>query len=615
MCGIAGFFTTGNIIDRSDLEQMTDALSHRGPDAAGYFHNGTTGLGHRRLSILDLSDSANQPMISNNGRYQIIFNGEVYNFKEIAKDLDVPLKTTGDTEVLLEAYVKWGKQFVHKLNGMFLIAIYDQQEQELFVARDRMGIKPLYYFYDGSTFAFASELKGLKAFGPLKGKLSPDKDSIREFMYLGYVPAPNSIYSQVKKFPKGSYMTLPRKGGELNIETYYSLPKQVKADVLSNEKEATDRLDELVNSSVSYRMISDVPFGTFLSGGVDSSLVTAVAQNNSNTAVNTFSIGFKEAKFNESAYAKQVADHLGTKHHEFTVSHNEAIELFDDILKVYDEPFADSSSVPTMLVSKLARQHVTMTLSGDGGDETYLGYGMYRWADRLSKPGMGLLKGPAALALSMGDNRMQRAANMFRYRDEVKLKSHIFSQEQYYFTEQEIVKLMMPEQGGKNIRIEEQFDLARKLQATEQQALFDMEYYLPDDLLVKVDRASMRYSLEARVPLLDHRLVEFALNVDPSLKMRGADMKYLLKQVLYRYVPKEIFDRPKWGFGMPLVGWLSKELRHLPETYLSREVVEQVGLVKWEGVNELVTQYFSGKDYLYNRVWVLILLHRWALEQ
>lgn len=615
MCGIAGFFTTGKIIDRSDLELMTDALSHRGPDAAGYFHNGTTGLGHRRLSILDLSESANQPMLSSNGRYQIIFNGEVYNFKEIAKDLDVPLKTTGDTEVLLEAYAKWGKEFVHKLNGMFLIVVYDQQEQDLFVARDRMGIKPLYYYYDGSTFAFASELKGLKAFGPLKGKLSPDKDSIREFMYLGYVPAPNSIYSQVKKFPKGSYMTLPRKGGELNIETYYSLPKQVKADVLSNEKEATDRLDELVNSSVKYRMISDVPFGTFLSGGVDSSLVTAVAQNNSSTAVNTFSIGFKEAKFNESAYAKQVADRLGTKHHEFTVSHSDAIELFDDILKVYDEPFADSSSVPTMLVSKLARQHVTMTLSGDGGDETYLGYGMYRWANRLSMTGMGLLKGPAALALSMGDNRMKRAANMFRYKGHAKLKSHIFSQEQYYFTEQEIDKLMLPNQVGNKVRLEEQLDVARDLQPTEQQALFDMEYYLPDDLLVKVDRASMRYSLEARVPLLDHRLVEFALNVDPSLKMRGADMKYLLKQVLYRYVPKQIFDRPKWGFGMPLVGWLSKELRHLPETYLSREVVEQVGLVKWEGVNELVTQYFSGKDYLYNRVWVLILLHRWALEQ
>lgn len=615
MCGIAGFFTTGNTIDRSELELMTNALSHRGPDAAGYFHNGTTGLGHRRLSILDLSESANQPMLSNSGRYQIIFNGEVYNFQEIAKDLDVPLKTTGDTEVLLEAYAKWGKSFVNKLNGMFLIAIYDQQEQELFVARDRMGIKPLYYFYDGNTFAFASELKGLKAFGPLKGKLSPDKDAIREFMYLGYVPAPHSIYSQVKKFPKGSYMTLPRKGGELNIETYYSLPKQVKAEVLTDEKEATDRLDELVNSSVKYRMISDVPFGTFLSGGVDSSLVTAIAQNNSNTAVNTFSIGFKEAKFNESAYARQVAEHLGTKHHEFTVSHTEAIELFDDILKVYDEPFADSSSVPTMLVSKLARQHVTMALSGDGGDECYLGYGMYRWADRLSKPGVDLLKGPAALALSMGDTRMQRAAYMFRYPGQARLKSHTFSQEQYYFTEHEIDKLMLPDQVGDKIRIEEQYDLARKLKATEQQALFDMEYYLPDDLLVKVDRASMHYGLEARVPLLDHRLVEFALNVSPDLKIKGDNMKYLLKQVLYRYVPKEIFDRPKWGFGMPLVGWLSKELRHLPETYLTREVVEQVGLVKWEGVNELVTQYFSGKDYLYNRVWVLILLHRWALEQ
>lgn len=614
MCGIAGYFTSGKVFEQQYLEQMTDKLSHRGPDAAGYYHQGHIGLGHRRLSILDLSDAANQPMTSANGRYVMIFNGEVYNFREIAKDLDQPLKTTGDTEVILEAFVQWGPEFVNRLNGMFALAIYDQQDDKLFLYRDRVGIKPIYYYFDGELLAFASELKGLKGFTPIADKLTVDQDAVREFLYLGYIPAPHSIYQQVRKFPQGHYAVVDFSNGGMEIKPYYKLEEKVGQQVVSDEQEAKKQLNELVNSSVSYRMISDVPFGTFLSGGIDSSLVTAVAQSNSSVPVNTFSIGFKESSFNESGYAKQVAEKLGTHHHEFVVSHKEAQELFDDILDVYDEPFADSSSVPTMLVSKLARQHVTMTLSGDGGDETYMGYGFYKWAQRLNNPALKLTKPLVKAGLSMGDSRMQRVSHLLGKPAKGRLRSHIFSQEQYYFAESEIDELLLPDWKKGRVDVTEEYSVARKLSPAESQALFDMKYYLPDDLLVKVDRASMKYSLEARVPLLDHRLLEFALNVDQDLKMRGGTMKYLLKQVLYDYLPREIFERPKWGFGMPIGSWLKKELRHLPDTYLNEQVVKEAGLVSWPGVNKLLNQYFSGKDYLYNRVWVLILLHKWYLQ-
>jgi len=594
---------------------MTTCLKHRGPDADGFFHNGHTGLGHRRLSIIDLSTGANQPMYSADGRYIIIFNGEVYNFQEIAKELKVSLKTHGDTEVILEAYAQWGPSFVNKLNGMFALAIYDTQNNTLFICRDRLGIKPIYYYHQDGLFAFASELKALTGLPELSGKFTVDYNSVKEFLYLGYLPTPNSIYAEVKKFPQGYTGMLDGKSN-LTLTPYWVLSEKVTGNVITDEAEAKKQLNELVNSAVKYRMIADVPFGTFLSGGVDSSLVTAVAQRNSSVPVNTFSIGFKESSFNEAEHARKVATHLGTHHHEFMVSYQEAIDLFEDIIDVYDEPFADSSSVPTMLVSKLARQHVTMTLSGDGGDETYLGYGFYNWAERLSNPVVNALRGSIATALSFGDNRKQRAALMFKYPDKARLKSHIFSQEQYYFSENDFAQYLTPALNGKSrIRLEEDNHVtARKLSPAEEQAVFDMRYYLPDDLLVKVDRASMKYSLESRVPLLDYRLVEFALNVHPSLKMKDGNLKYLLKQVLYDYVPKELFDRPKWGFGMPINQWLKKELRHLIDQYTHPDLIREAGLMQPEAVKTLVAQYLSGKDYLYNRVWLTIILHRWWMK-
>ena len=612
MCGIAGFVDFTQHSSQNDLEIITDCIAHRGPNAAGYFYDGTIGLGHRRLSILDLSAAANQPMYSANERYVIIFNGEVYNFQEIALELDVNLKTTSDTEVILEAFVKWGPSFVHRLNGMFAFAIYDKQEQQFFLYRDRMGIKPVYYYYDGQRFAFSSELKSLVKLPFLAGKLTLNKEAISQFLYLGYIPRPNSIYTEIKKMDSGSYMVLNQQG--LQTITYWQLTAQVQAEVLQDETAAKKQLKDLVLSSVKYRMISDVPFGTFLSGGIDSSLVTAAAAQVTDKPVKTFSIGFKDGKYNEAQFARAVSQHLKTDHHEFTVTEKEALNWVDKLTGIYDEPFADSSAIPTLLVAELSRQHVTMTLSGDGGDELFLGYGMYQWANRLQKPLVNIFKAPIASVLAKMGNRYERAAHLFRYPAQSRIKSHIFSQEQYLFSEDEIGRLLSPDFAAYP-EIQESWDFPnRELNPMEQQAFFDMQYYLQDDLLVKVDRATMTHSLETRVPLLDYRMVEFALNLSPGLKVKNGVAKYLLKEVLYDFVPAEIFNRPKWGFSVPLGTWLKGDLKYLMEDYLNEKTVTALGVVKYAEVEQLTRLFMGGKDYLYNRVWLLIVLHKWLRE-
>ncbi len=591
------------------LRSMTTCLAHRGPDADGFYFDGTVGLGHRRLSILDLSSAANQPMFSHNDRYVTVFNGEVYNFQEIRDRLGVAMHTTSDTEVLLESFVRQGPAFVQELNGMFAIAIYDKQTGQLDIFRDRMGKKPVYYYLDANSFAFASELKSITNLAAVRKRLSVDKAAVNQFLYLGYIPRPRTIYSEVKKMDSGAHIRVT--ATDFQESRYWKLEEQVKPEVLSDEAEAKRQLHELVRSSVQYRMIADVPFGTFLSGGIDSSLVTAMAQDVSATPVKTFSIGFDSAKHNESSYAAAVAKHLGTDHHSFLVTEAEARESMAELATIYDEPYADSSAVPTLLVSRLARQNVTMALSGDGGDELFHGYGMYTWANRMANPAVNMLRHPARLVMQRMGNRYKRVADLLNYPAQERLRSHIFSQEQYLFSEREIERLVVP--GTYNLpALPEQWPAPRPLTPAEQQALFDMQYYLQDDLLVKVDRASMRYSLETRGPLLDYRIAEFALNLDPALKVKDGVSKYLLKQVLYDYVPAHIFDRPKWGFSVPLGTWLKKDLHYLVDEYLKPEVLEKAGFVRPEVAREVVRRFEAGEDHLYNRVWLLIVLHQWA---
>lgn len=539
----------------------------------------------------------------------MVYNGEVYNFHELIEKYKINPRTTGDSEIILECFAKAGIESVQDFNGMFAIAIWDTLEEKLYLIRDRLGIKPIYYYSDKEQFIFASELKAIYSL-PVSKEIN--RAAISNFLYLGYIPGDETIYSHCHKIKAGHYGVFHN--GQFSEYAYWQPEKKIESTILSDEVEAKKQLKELLESSVKYCMISDVPVGIFLSGGTDSSVVAAIGQAVSDIPVKTFSIGFSEKKYNESEFAKAVAGYIKSDHQEFMVTEQHALELVDKLTGIYDEPYADSSAIPTLMVSELARKEVTVALSGDGGDELFMGYGFYYWARRLQNPLLKNLRWPIAKALhTLGNNRYKRGSKLFEYPSEARRKSHIFSQEQYFFTEKEIGKLLL---SPEPITLEEELpQLKRKLTVTEEQCLFDLKNYLPEELLVKTDRASMHHSLEVRVPLLDHRLVEFALNLSPDLKLKDNTGKYLLKQALYDYIPASYFDRPKWGFAVPLQLWLSKELKYLLDKYLSKEMIESAALVHYEPVKKLKEEFLKGKSYLYNRLWALIILHKWYKEK
>lgn len=615
MCGIAGAFSK-TAIRREALQCATDVMEHRGPDSGGYYTDDTGRIffGHRRLSIIDLSSVANQPMYSADGRYVMVYNGEVYNFNELRAKLPyLQWKTHSDTEVILELFARYGTESFQWLNGMFSIVIHDKQEQKLYISRDQIGIKPLFYYKDEQCFVFASELKVIaNYFQADQRKLSVNHTAIPYFLHLGFIPEPLTIYKDVHKFPAAHYAVLNIAGGKLDIKPYWRPEDHYLKNPITDERTALEQYRKVLFESVESQMISDVPLGTFLSGGIDSSLVTAVASKISSQKINTFSIGFNEAKYDESAYAAAVADHLGTNHHTFKVSVNDVLELVPSLLKVYDEPFADSSAFPTMLVSRLARQHVTVTLSGDGGDELFQGYGMYTWANRLSNPLVQAFRKPLYAATQMMNNRIRRGGALFNYPSPKRIHTHIFSQEQYMFSEQELQRLLVSPSFDFGWINTMQADSGN---AAEKQALWDLKHYLKDDLLVKVDRASMRYSLESRVPLLDIRLIELALNLGYDLKVnKEYGTKYLMKKVLYEIVPRAHFERPKRGFAIPLREWLQGPLHYLVDNYLNEETVAAHGVVKPEMVRSLLQQFKAGADHVYGRIWLLIVLHWWLSD-
>jgi asparagine synthase (glutamine-hydrolysing) len=616
MCGILGINNHNSQLNyRTFADQMLTQLNHRGPDANGIYHDENIILGHTRLSILDLSDAANQPMHSRNSRYVMVYNGEVYNFREIQEELKklIPgfaTRTNSDSEIILEAFATWNVKFVEKLNGMFAIAIWDKHEKNLYFFRDRIGIKPIYYFHKNGMFAFASELKALVSNSEIKKELSLNYKAINKYLNLGYIPQPDSIYQEINKFPAAHYAVSGKDGFQMhrywNPEEFAALPR------ITSKEEAFSKLKLLVESSVQYRLISDVPYGTFLSGGIDSSLVTAVAQKMNHEPVNTFSIGFWEKEFNEAPYARKIAEYLGTDHHEFTVTEKEAIEWIPQLLSIYDEPYADSSAIPTLLVSRMARQNITMTLSGDGGDELFMGYGAYKWAERLSNPYISAFKAPIRRVLNCGNNRFKRVSHLFEKISPDHFHSHIFSQEQYLFSRKEIGSYLNAPYLAE-FELDEIFDTHLKsLTPAEKQALFDIKHYLPDDLLVKVDRASMHFALETRVPLLDYRIVELALQLDPELKIRNGSAKWLLKELLYEYVPREFFNRPKWGFAIPLRKWLKTELKEFVMDHLNHESVKKYGVLNPHQTEVLLNEFYKkDRSYLYNRIWQLVMLQKW----
>jgi asparagine synthase (glutamine-hydrolysing) len=547
----------------------------------------------------------------------MVFNGEVYNFKELSSQVRVKndsfyYKTNSDTEVVIEAFNKWGVDFVNRLNGMFAIAIYDTVEGHLFLYRDRIGIKPLYYYWDGENFFFASEIKALTKVEMIRNKLTINQTAVNHFLNLGYIPSPISIYNEIHKFPAGHRLHINK--DIFTLEPYWKVEDKVEFDEFRNYPEAKKKLKYLIESSVQYRMISDVPFGTFLSGGIDSSLVTAIAQNQSDTAINTFSIGFKESKFNESVHAQTIANHLHTNHHEFVVTTKEAQEMVNDMIVSYDEPYADSSAIPSMLLSKMARKHVTMTLSGDGGDELFLGYGSYKWAKKLDAGFYKQNRKLLAYFLSKMKDRHIRVSKLLDFQTGDDLKRHIFSQEQYLFSQQEIGQILKNKDFDNSIIKDDFSDLDRQLSASEAQAMFDLKYYLPDDLLVKVDRATMKYSLETRVPLLDYRIIEFALNLPEKFKQKGDISKFILKETLYDYLPKSYFERPKAGFSIPMNDWLRTDLKYLIDDFLNEPLIMEAGFVNYDIVKDLIQRWTLKEPHLYNRIWTLIVLHKWYVD-
>ena len=607
MCGIAGYFAD-NGFNEQTLRSMSDAIAHRGPDDDGFFVENNCGLAHRRLSIIDLSAAANQPMLSHDGRYVMVFNGEVYNYKEVQSKYKINCKTHSDSEVILESFAIDNYNAIQHWNGMFAVAIYDKHQEKLYLIRDRIGVKPVYYFQNKNQFAFASEIKALLKVDAIKNNLSLNNQSCRDYLNTGFIPQPYTLHNEIKKIPSGSYSVISK--NEFSINQYWKADERIYPSTIKKETEAKIILNDLMLSSVKYRMISDVPYGTFLSGGIDSSLVTAVAQKISAVPVKTFSISFKEETHNEAEYALKVSKHLGTDHHAFTVTEKDALDLMEQMMDAYDEPIADGSCIPTMLVSKLARHHVTMVLTGDGGDELFMGYGTHIWANRLKSFLAKNFKSSIALGLGLVGGKYRRVQHMFTYKNDDDKIRNTFSQEIGFFSDVELDKLIV----NKEI-IAREFDTDiinhRKLSASEKQALFDLKYYLRDDLLVKVDIASMQFSLEARTPFLDYRLVEFALNLDESLKIKNGESKYLLKQVLYNYLPKELFERPKWGFSIPLKKWLKGDLKYLIDTYLHKDVVSKHNIVDHKMVESYVRKFLSSHDYLFNRIWALVLLHRW----
>jgi asparagine synthase (glutamine-hydrolysing) len=619
MCGISGYISAPGKLSKEGFLRANNVLNHRGPDADGFYANDEHSLyfGHKRLSIIDLSSASNQPFFSKCGRYVMVDNGEVYNYRDVIGQLQLEPRTTGDTEVIIEAYAKKGPKSFELLNGMFAFAIYDIAERKIILCRDRIGIKPLFYYFDGTQFAFASEIKMLTALPGFRKEIN--YAAIPEFLHLGFIPEPNTIFNKIFKFPSAAYSIfsiddIQKPDFNVGVRHFWKLQSAIvpepKKDFISTKKQ----LKELLIDAVEKQLISDVPVGTFLSGGIDSSLITAIAAKLKSDTIKTFSIGYDTKKYDESQYAMNVAKHLGTEHFAFRLTEDEVEELLSSIIFQYDEPFADSSAYPTMIVSKLARKHVTVTLSGDGADELFLGYGMYKWASRLANPFVQALRKPFYWATQMGSDTIKRGGLLLDYSSMGHIKSHIFSQEQYLNSEKDLKHLLLDENFCFDRFNSDITSTKRVLTPKGKQSFWDINYYLKDDLLVKVDRASMKYSLESRVPFLDHRVVEFAVNIDAELRYHKGVSKYILKEILYDYLPRELFNRPKWGFALPLPHWLKGRLNFLLDKYLNNTIINKYDILTNLYVQDLKDRFMAGEDYLYGRIWTIILLHWWLEE-
>ena len=611
MCGIVGFNSRNSAL----LNNMLKSIHHRGPDDNGVFESDKFSLGHVRLSILDLSANGHQPMSFEN--LVMVYNGEVYNFKEIKKELEdfgYSFKSETDSEVILKAYHKWGIKAIDKFIGMFAISIYDKEKEELVLIRDRVGVKPLYYYFDGKDFIFSSELKSIMKY---KKDLEINKDALYEFFQFGYISSNLSIFKDCNRVPAGNYLKFNIDTLKIDIQEYWSIiPYFQKPKFTKSEDELIDELESLLIDAFSLRMVSDVPVGVFLSGGVDSSIVAAILQKHYGN-IHTFTIGFKEAKYNEADWAKKVASHIGTKHTEKYLSSLEAKDILKDFVKIYDEPFGDSSGIPTTLVSKVAKDSgVKVVLSADGGDEIFCGYERYwlsskigRTIFKLPKPLRGVLY---KLMESIG---VDNASKLFKVRN-FKHKYNQLSEMLREDSWQNIYEKMI--HSSKNYELQEllgvvknidekSFSVGERENPMQGMMLWDYHRYMVDDILTKVDRATMSVSIEGREPLLDHRIAQFMAQVPFEYKYKDGTSKYLLKKVLERYLPKELIERPKMGFGIPMYEWFAGDLNEMFEEYFQKED----SLIDMSYVREEFKKFKNAKATNLNLLWFVLVYKMW----
>lgn len=641
MCGIAGFLDPKRRSGDNELKaiaaSMAATLRHRGPDAQGVWVDETAGvaLGHARLSIIDLSPAGAQPMRSANGRFVLSYNGEIYNAGELRAELERAghkFRGRSDTEVLVEGFVEWGVcATVERVIGMFAFAVFDCKEQVLTLARDRLGIKPLYWGRVGGRVVFASELKAFATLPDFAPEI--DRQALASYLCTGYVPAPSSIYQGIEKLEPGTLLEV-RADGETRGQAYWSLldvaERGQAAPLDVSEAEACDRLEALLTDAVTRRMVADVPLGAFLSGGIDSSMVTALMQANSSRPVRSFSIGFHEEGFDEAEHAKEVATHLGTDHTELYVTAEQARTVVPKLPTIYDEPFADSSQVPTFLVSEMTKQHVTVALSGDGGDELFAGYNRYGQGLRVARA-LRLLPRPAAACLSRmigavppatWDRLFDVVPSRFRPRlpgDKLQKLARVLGDDAtgYY-------RALLAQWTGawslvKGATPPDQAAFSEDVRRRFGDELSWMQYadsvtYLPDDILTKVDRASMAVSLEARVPLLDHRVVDFAWQLPAHLKMRDGQGKWLLRQLLYKYVPKTLVERPKMGFGVPIDAWLRGPLKDWAADLFDPASMARAGLLDPQPIQEKWAEHQSGRRNWQHFLWNVLMFEAWRRE-
>ncbi len=628
MCGISGFIDFNKKTNLDILGKMNRIMAHRGPDGEGYgiyeTPDATIGLGHRRLSIIDLTAGGHQPKTFDS--LHLTFNGEIYNYAEIKKELEAKghqFDSHSDSEVILHAYKEWGSDALQKFIGMFAFVIYDEAQQKLFACRDRAGVKPFFYYYKDGLFLFGSELKALVQHPSFEKQIN--NDAVGAFLQFGYVPTPHCIFNNAYKLKPGHFLNFDVKKQEYKEEQYWNVYDAYNKPILDiSLPEAIEETENLLTSAFQYRMVSDVPVGVFLSGGYDSSCVTAILQKNNTEKIKTFTIGVPHAGMNEAPFAKEIAAHLGTDHTEYYCTEKEALDIVPQLPFFYDEPFADSSAIPTTLVSRIAREKVTVALSADAGDEIFAGYNRY---DFMSKYGGSIQKIPGVLRKSAAAMMELIPADKVPY----------FNKKYLFHSRYEKVKSLLKEPSARNVLMSmtQQMntkDLTELFKDSVQQMpsyfdskdlkpdnysvlsymmAVDYQTYLLDDILQKVDRAGMSVSLEGREPFLDQRIIEWAAQLPLEYKYNKGNKKFILKQIVHKYIPAKMMDRPKMGFGIPIASWLQNDLKPFVDMYFDEQFIKKQNIFNNNIIQRIKNSFYHGKIERAEKVWYILMFQMW----